>query len=91
MIKLIDRIVMKSGCEILAVIIVLGGMFKLLQLTDPYYRLKNHKNLYLECYMTDGLREIDKDMITGFDDIHNTWFFKNGYSTSCRIKKINNE
>jgi len=80
-----NRIITKPGYKVIAVALVLYGMVNLLNSTDPYYKLQHDENRSLECYMTDGIRIIDKEKVTGFDDITNTWFFINGYSSNCRV------
>ena len=52
---------------------------------ETLYNVKSGKKTLL-CFLHDGVSEIDKDLVTDFDESTGYWIFTNGYAKNCYTK-----
>lgn len=74
---------MKTNLAIFAVMIALLALVS--YAFEDNLRAVQAGEVELVCWMKDGERVIDPDMVIGFID--DTWLFKNGSARRCRIIK----
>jgi len=82
---MLERLKNKKGYRYLGIIALVVIMFMGIKYTDPVYKLKNNKNLQLECLFKNGYRIVPKNKIIAYDDEQNTWAFSNGWARNCEI------
>lgn len=76
---------MKTNLAIFAVAVIIALLALVDYSMDSSLRAVQAGEVELVCWMKDGERVIEPDMVIGFID--DTWLFKNGQAKRCRIIK----